>query len=112
MEHTTMKPTPRVATARLPLVERVAGFSASHGKTAVFGWPAGRVTPVDPIIGALAEIQAAFPGGPSPARIIITGDVTQQAMADTLDALHRQAAASTERCASRSRPMWSPAAAR
>jgi RND superfamily putative drug exporter len=47
-----------------------------------------------PAIAALAKINAAFPGSPAPAEVVVTGDIGQPAMARAITALHRQAAAS------------------
>jgi putative drug exporter of the RND superfamily len=47
-----------------------------------------------PAIGALARIEAAFPGSPSPAEVVVTGRVGQPALARAITALHQQAAAS------------------
>jgi RND superfamily putative drug exporter len=47
-----------------------------------------------PAISALARIEAAFPGAPAPAEVVVTGDIAQPAVARALTALHRQAAAS------------------
>ncbi len=58
------------------------------------GTPGADDLPADnPVVQAYDRLQTAFPGGPAPARVVITGDVTSPGLAAAVEDLHSEAIA-------------------
>jgi putative drug exporter of the RND superfamily len=61
-----------------------------------------------PVVRSLLDIQQAFPGGPAPAEVVVTGqDLGGARVSDAIAAMHAEVAATMGRSASRSPPRCS-----
>jgi RND superfamily putative drug exporter len=93
--------TARAVVRRPLLLGGAAALALAVLALPVFGMRLGEPAPTDdlshsnPTVAAFARIQQAFPGGPSPARVVVWGDKTNgPEVQQAIDGLHAQVAAS------------------